>query len=154
MKKNKYYLCKEQTYNGTIKLTYKDEEGYNVSPKVRGKGAIDVDKLIFISPDFSEKVIRRKIEYKINLLLKKLEYMDENGDDEGAIEKSLIEAEKLRIKIINMYVKYLGHTYEKLTLKKIQIIIDNLKYRLMEIDKKKEEEIYLNYNEEKRGKGR
>ena len=80
--------------------------------------------------------------------------MDENGDDEGAIEKSLIEAEKLRIKIINMYVKYLGHTYEKLTLKKIQIIIDNLKYRLMEIDKKKEEEIYLNYNEEKRGKGR
>lgn len=154
MKKNNYYLCKDKIYNGNINLIYKDNNGYNVSPKVRGQGAIDVDKIVFISPDFSEKVIRKKIEYKINLLLKRLEYMDENGDDEGAIEKSLIEAEKLRIKTINIYVKYLGHTYEKLTIKKIQIIIDNLKYRLMEIDKKKEEEIYLNYGEEKKGKGR
>ena len=39
-------------------------------------------------------------------------------------------AEKLRMQIINNYVKYLGHTYESLTLKKIEIIIEQLKYKL------------------------
>ena len=54
-----------------------------------------------------------------------------------------MDAEKLRLQIINNYVKYLGHTYESLTLKKLEIIIEQLRYKLYYIEIIKRE-IYMN----------
>ena len=65
-----------------------------------------------------------------------------------------MDAEKLRLQIINTYVKYLGHTYEGLTLKKLQIIIEQLRYKLYYIEMIKRE-IYMNqmgYGKEKEGR--
>lgn len=52
--------------------------------------------------------------------------------------------------LINTYVKYLGNTYHSLTLKKIQIIINQLRLKLYML---KEKEYTYDYNELK-GKGR
>lgn len=49
----------------------------------------------------------------------------------------MISAEKLRLLIINKYAKYLGNTYQNLTLKKIMIILEQLRYRLYIIDERK-----------------
>ena len=106
--------------------------------------------------EFSEKIIRKKIDKKISALLEELKVIDEDdsGNNEGAIRKSLMDAEKLRLQIINTYVKYLGHTYEGLTLKKLQIIIEQLRYKLYYIEMIKRE-IYMNqmgYGKEKEGR--
>lgn len=146
MKKNSYNLCKDGI-TSKISINLKYDDSYNVKPKVKGKGTIEVNKINFLSPDFSEKLIKKKIELKILNLLKRVENSDED-DGTSAIEKSIIEAEKLRIKIINNYVKYLGNTYQKLTLKKLGIIIDNLKYQLIEIEQRKQDELLLNFNTE------
>ena len=69
----------------------------------------------------------------INYLLERLRLIEEGEPDEGGIRQDLMEAEKLRLQIINNYVKYLGHTYESLTLKKIQIIVDQLRFKLYTI---------------------
>ena len=84
-----------------------------------------------------EKIIRKKIDKKINNLLLQLKLIDENGDDEEGIKRSLMEAEKLRIQIINNYIKYLGNTYQSLTMKKIQIIVNQLRFKLYKIQQVK-----------------
>ena len=115
-----------------------------------------------MSPNLSEKLIRKKIDKRIEYLLNQLKVIDEDSDD-GFIEKTLMDAEKLRIMIINNYVKYLGHTYHSLTLKKIQIIINELKIRLYNNQTKKIPRFFMDfepkdmgmeYEEEKRGRGR
>ena len=59
-----------------------------------------------------------------------LKLIEEGASDEGGIKRSLMDAEKLKVQIINNYIKYLGHTYQSLTLKKIQIIINQLRFKL------------------------
>ena len=60
-----------------------------------------------------------------------LDNLDEDSSDAGdTIKKSLVEAERLKLMIISTYVKYLGNTYQSLTLKKIQIIINELRLKL------------------------
>ena len=58
-----------------------------------------------------------------------------------------MDAEKLKLQIINNYVKYLGHTYQSLTLKKIQIIINQLRFKLYTIrDMERENNLYFSNN--------
>ncbi len=124
MDNKSYYISKSKTKKDTMYLEYEKMDGYQVNPKVNKKGAITVNKIVFVNPELSEKSIRKKIENRINYLLSMLKQIDEDGSgDIGTIQKTLMDAEKLRLQIINEYVKYLGHTYESLTLKKIELII-------------------------------
>ena len=131
---NNYYISKDKKKKETMYLEYDKIDGYQINPKTTKEDSIKVSKIVFANKDFSEKLIRKKIDNKIIYLLKQLKLIEETGDNDdssdGMISKTLMDAEKLRMQIINNYVKYLGHTYESLTLKKIEIIIEQLKYKL------------------------
>lgn len=143
MKMNKnYYITKDKNTAADILIDFNSIDGYQVNPKAQKKNNLEVDKIIFINPELSEKIIRKKIDKKIKELLKVLKEMDEDGTDEGSIKRSLMDAEKLRMQIINNYVKYLGHTYESLTLEKIKIIIDELRFRLYTIEEMKQQQMF------------
>ena len=75
-----------------------------------------------------------------------LKYFDENDDDEDGIKRSLMDAEKLRLQIINNYIKYLGNTYQSLTIKKIQIIINQLRFKLYKIQQIERYNMMMNMN--------
>lgn len=147
-----YYVSKTDKSNETIYLELEKYDGYEIKPKAKKKNEIEVSKIIFVNSDLSEKIIRKKIDKKIVNLLKDLNDMDDNGTDEGSIKRSLMDAEKLRIQIINNYIKYLGHTYESLTLKKIQIIINELRFRLFTLKQYEMNEDYQEKRESKRGR--
>ena len=132
--KRNYYVSKNKKEKEVVYFEYDQMDGYQVSPKVKEKDAIEVNKIVFVNNDFSEKIIRKKIDRKIAYLLEQLNNIESGDGDEGSIKRALMDAEKLRIQIINNYVKYLGHTYHSLTLKKIEIIIDELRYKLYMID--------------------
>ena len=151
MIKKTYHISKTKKEKEVINLKLDKLDGYKIKPKVKEKNAIGVDKIVIVNDEFSEKIIRKKIDKKIDSLLNQLKLLedDDTGND-GNIKKSLMDAEKLRMQIINTYVKYLGHTYYSLTLKKIEIIIEQLRYKLYINEYKKEEKIY--YNNEKEGK--
>ena len=146
-----YRISKTKKIKEAINIKLDKLDGYKVKPKVKEKNAIGVDKIVFVDDEFSEKIIRRKIDKKIDSLLKELKFLeDEDDGNDGNIKKSLMDAEKLRVQIINNYVKYLGHTYYSLTLKKIELIIEQLRYKLYINEYKKEEKIY--YENEKEGR--
>ena len=153
MKNNQnYYISKDEKNNEVVYLELDKMEGYEVNPKAKKQNEISVNKIIFVNNEMSEKIIRRKIDKKIALLLDELRRMDEEGTDEGSVKRSLMDAEKLRLQIINNYVKYLGHTYESLTLKKIQIIVNELRFKLFTIDQIKKQTAYYEERETRRGR--
>lgn len=150
MKKVNYHISKTKKEREAINLELDKLNGYKVNPKVKEKDAIEVNKIIFVDDDFSERIIRKKIDSKIEYLLYKLKLYDDEGTDSGTIKRSLMDAEKLRMQLINKYIKYLGNTYAGLTLKKIELIIDELNYKLYMHEFYKEQMVYN--TQEKEGK--
>ena len=151
MNKNNYHISKTKKTKKVKNLNINKLDGYKVRPKVKEKGMVGVEKIVFVDDELSEKIIRKKIDKKIDYLLNHLKLLeDDDSSNDGNIKRSLVEAEKLRVQIINNYVKYLGHTYYSLTLKKIEIIIEQLRYKSYISQYKKEEKIY--YQNEKEGR--
>lgn len=161
MNRKNYFLEKNSKSGEMLYLEYDKIDGYNITPKTKIEDAIKVNKIIFVNPTLSEKLIRKKIDIKIRYLLSKLNEIDDDSNDESGIQNTLMEAEKLRMMIINNYVKYLGNTYQSLTLKKVQAIINQLKIKLYnQVQKQRLSELtnlyYLDDDEyeEQRGRGR
>ena len=161
-----YFVSKDNNSGEIVYLEY-DKNGYKVTPKKNKKDAIMVNKIVFVSPSFTEKLLKKKIEHKITKLLYDLNSIntdDEDSDDSNTtlVRNKLLEVERLRLNIINNYKKYLGNSYSTLTLKKMQIIIDGYRAKLYTIKERNHEKILLsmfNHNtmtdeKEKKGKGR
>lgn len=161
--KSNYYVQRDEDSKEIVFIEFDKLNGYNVLPKIGKKNEIEVNKIVFIKPSFSEKIIKKKIDLKIEYLMKVLENID-SDDDEGSehnIRQSLVEAERLKLSIINSYIKFLGSEYRGLTLKKLEIIIKKLRMRLYTMKEKKNiidydfDRKYINYDyevEEKRGR--
>lgn len=147
-----YYLSKDKKKKETTYFEYDKVDGYEVKPKTHKEDSIEVSKIIFVNPELSEKIIRKKIDKKIDYLLKQLKQIEEDDGDNGMISKTLIDAENLRIQILTNYVKYLGNTYGNLTLRKIQIIIEQLKYKIFINRIYKPQETYDVEKQGKRGR--
>lgn len=156
-----YFISKDDKSGEVVYLEY-DKNGYNVKPKVKKDDAIEVNKIVFVSPSLTEKLLKKKINSKISKLLLELNTSYDDEEDSGAsrYRDKLKEAERLKQMIMNTYQKYLGKSYTALTIKKMQIIIDGYKAKLFEINNKKQKEMFLKMingefeEEPKRGKGR
>jgi len=165
--KSNYFISKDTKSGEIVYLEY-NKDGYKVTPKAKKKDAIEVNKIVFVSPSLTEKLLKKKINSKISKLLLELNtFYDEENDDSDTestrVRNMLMEAERLKLNIINNYKKYLDGKYASLTLKKLQIIIDGYRSRLSAIIEKKKKDMFLEmlhrqtYFEEeetKRGKGR
>lgn len=159
MKRKNYFLQKDSKSGEITYLEYDKIEGYNITPKTKIEDAIRVNKIVFVNPSFSEKIIKKKIDIKIRYLLKCLEDIDENGgNDEDGIRDTLMQAERLRVNILNTYVKYLGNSYGSLTVKKVQVIINQLRIKLYNCMNKRKtvnmEPLYYLDEDEYRGRRR
>lgn len=163
--KNSYFINKDAKTGEIVYLEY-NKDGYKITPKAKKKDAIEVNKIVFVSPKLTEKLIKKKINTKISKLLLELNtfYEEDSGDTDNAgarLRNKLLEAEKLKQYLMNTYKKYLDGKYTSLTLKKLQIIIDGYNSRMNSIIEKKKKDIYMQLfaqenlmEETKRGKGR
>lgn len=162
MRAKNYYLHKDNLSGEILYLEYDKIKGYDITPKTKIEDAIKVNKIVFVNPSLSEKLIRKKVEIKIRYLLKKLEEFETepSGGSEGDIKNTLMDAERLKLMLLNEYRKYLGNTYGSFSIKKIQIIINQLRIKLY--DKITQRRFYENMNdlyyldedEPKKGRGR
>lgn len=160
MEKKSYYLYKDHKTGEILYLEYDKIKGYPITPKTELMDAISVDKIVFVNPDLSEKLIRKKVDIKLRYFLKVLETIDDDSGDEGVIQDTLMKAEQLKLNILTKYVKYLGNTYSSFTIKKVQIIINQLRIKLYNCVNKREmlsRDLYYldeDVEEEKKGRGR
>ena len=142
-----YFLDKNNKTNEIVYLEYEKLDSYKLTPKTNIYDGIRVNKIIFINPSLSEKIIKKKIDVKIKKWLDYLRFCetDPEGGDEGELRRSLMEAEKLRVNIINTYAKYLGHDFMGLTLEKMKILINEFRMRIFskELSKRQRQLFYL-----------
>lgn len=163
--RSNYFISKDTKTGEVVYLEY-NKDGYKITPKAKKKDAIEVNKIIFVSPTLTEKLIKKKINSKISKLLLELNtfYDEDSGDSDSEgirVRNQLTEAEKLKNNLINNYKKYLDGKYTSLTLKKIQIIIDGFHSRMNAIISKKQKDLFIQMmsretitEDTKRGKGR
>lgn len=149
MDNKNFYIEKNKKTNETVYIEYDKIKGYKLTPKTKKEDAIEVNKIVIVSPTLSEKIIKKKIEHKMAYLFKLLEEISSSGgSDEGTIRNTLMDAERLKLMIINNYIKYLGNTYASLTLKKIELIINELRIGLYKSHQKELINYYVNNYEE------
>ena len=153
-----YFISKDNKSGEIVYLEY-DKNGYKVSPKKKKEDAIEVNKIVFVSPELTTKLLKKKIDIKVTKLLNEYNTINDDDDDDNTtrLRDKLKEAERLKLMILNNYGKYLGELYTGLTLKKMQVIIDGYKARLNNIKRKKQQKIIMelfSQNEVSETKGR
>lgn len=141
-----YYINKEEKTGEIIYLDYNINKTYLINPKVKKKDEIEVNKIVFVSPTLTEKLIKKKIEIKATKLLQGLNDNDDNDEDGAVLVRDrLKEAERLKLNIINNYGRFLNGDYTNLTLEKVNLIIDSYRHKLKELQAKKEEKLLLEF---------
>lgn len=157
-----YFISKDNKSGEIVYLEY-ENSGYKVTPKAKKKDAINVNKIVFVSPELTKKLLKKKIDRRLSKFLLELNtYYDDDEDNDGArLRDKLLEAERFKLNIINQYGKYLGKNYTGLTLKKMELIVDGFRKRLFEIRDKKQKQMFMEMlcranmeSSEKKGKGR
>ena len=69
--KSNYFISRDIQSGEVVYLEY-NKNGYKVSPKTKKKDAIEVNKIVFVSPSLTEKLLKKKINNKISKLLLEL----------------------------------------------------------------------------------
>lgn len=133
-----YAIIKDADIKKIAALQYDKIGGYDLTPKNDAKrtDVINVTKMLLVKPSFVEKVIKRKIEKRLKLLLDRITLLmateNPNDDDTQII---LDELDRYRKMIINNYVNYLGVEYRDLIVRRINIIINEIRMgRMYKID--------------------
>ncbi len=137
MTNNRYLVNKTNRWNTIASLDYDKLLGYDVTPKnTRNYGGIIVNKLVIIKRSFIERILKKKIQRKLELYLKfLLDFIASDGEDGGALSEVLNDVTRYRDILNYRYRKYLGDKYIDLLLKKIDILEYELKvkqYTIME----------------------
>lgn len=137
MTNNRYLVNKTNRWNTIASLDYAKLLGYDVTPKnTRNYGGIIVNKLVIIKRSFIERILKKKIQRKLELYLKfLLDFIASDGEDGGALSEVLNDVTRYRDILNYRYRKYLGDKYIDLLLKKIDILEYELKvkqYNIME----------------------
>lgn len=157
MTRENYFVERNHETDEVVYLEYDKIDGYEITPKTKMKDAISVKKVVFASPSLSSKIIKKKINNIITMLLEFIENIDDGTDGES-IRENLMKAEKLRVSIITKYIKYLGNNYSSLTLKKLELMVNKLEHELYKKEIKDRYLDYLMYNSyqenNNKGKGR
>lgn len=144
-----YLIIKNKDTKSCSNTSFKQLHGYKVVPKKPNirNNMIKVNEMNLIDPILIDKLLRKKIEKKIEALIFKIVNVMDSDDDDDA-KKALTEAERLKYILVNEYQEFLEKEYIDKTSKKLQIIIDELRVRMMMRYN------YQNTNEETKGKSR
>ena len=131
MKKTKYLLVKEKKYKKYASINV------DVSFDMKKKNDKDsIGTIKFYDDKLTDKVITKSIENRFKKLLEFVVECEEDSDPEGLL-LALTETEKFKREMINKYEKFLDKKKMEFNQKKVNLIIENLKkklitYRLMQ----------------------
>ncbi|NLL44722.1 MAG: hypothetical protein GX247_03535 [Mollicutes bacterium] len=135
-KKQCYLLMKQKLGNELIYIDYNKIEGFKIKPRnnVKYEG-IEVNKLIIINPSFIDKVLKRKIKRKLDSYLQYIIMLIENNDDADADTLRIVLDDVMRYRqlIKNKYRIYLEEKYYSLLLKKIALLEQELKNKIIKL---------------------
>ena len=126
------YLLNKKNKNESI-LDFDDIEGYTFRPK-KSNNYLNVDNVKIVNKDMIDRILTIKYEkaFKrlVSLAMSVLENEDASSEDTRIV---LDETELVREILLNKYQKFLTQEKEKLFLKKLRLIENEMRMKQVEI---------------------
>ena len=146
------YLINKSHCDDSV-VSIKELDGYTFKPKQGKSNYIKVNEVKIVDKVMIEKILSMKFDKSFKQLVAlALRVINDEDADETAAEIVLDEVELVRQILLERYHKFINHEKEKLFLKKLRIIENEMRVKQMKI---KQKAIYLEQQEEKsRGRGR
>lgn len=128
-----YKLHKDRDNKNLIDLKNNKMGGFEFTPKNTNEYmGMEVNKMVVINPSFIEKVLKKKIKRKLDLYLQFIvSVIDDEDTDPSNLRFVLDDLERYRRTIINKYQHYLDEKYINLLLKKIELLNNEIKTKLV-----------------------
>ena len=138
-----YKLHKDNDNKNLTNLKENKINGFEFTPKHTNEYmGMEVNKMVVINPSFIEKVLKKKIKRKLDLYLQFIvSVIDDEDTDPSNLRFVLDDLERYRRTIINKYQRYLDEKYINLLLKKIELLSNEIKTKLIYIKEPIEEEL-------------
>ena len=145
-----YLIKKNKKTNEIIYMEY-DLHGYKFSPKSKKEAYLDVKEVTVINPELIDSILSIKFNKIFNKLFNKV--VDVLNDDASESDTMMVlgEVELLRGILLNKYQNFLKFEKEELFLKKLRLLENELKVKIMMVREKRlamEEELEVS-----KGKG-
>ena len=138
-------LVKKSKFQKINKINLKKLKGFSFKPKNKSlKNGVQVNKLVIINPSFTETILKKKIKNRLELYLRFIiSLLDEDDDtDITDLRAALNDLTRYRQIIEKKYLLYLDKKYAEMLLKKIDMLEEELKMKIVNFQpKEKEEEI-------------
>ena len=113
------------------KIILNDTFNYTPKNKVKMDELTSISKIVLVEPSFIEKIAKKNIDKKLNVLLKQITIVLNDETDDSGEEYVLGEIDRLESMILNNYQKYLNSDYIKLVRNKLRILKEEIKYKQM-----------------------
>ena len=138
-------LVKKNKFQKIKKISLKKLKGFSFKPKNKSlKNGVQVNKLVIINPSFTETILKKKIKNRLELYLRFIiSLLDEDDDtDITDLRAALNDLTRYRQIIEKKYLLYLDKKYAEMLLKKIDMLEEELKMKIVNFQpKEKEDEI-------------
>ena len=142
---NGILLVRNPEFQKIKKINLKKLKGFSFKPKNKTlENGINVEKLVIINPSFTETILRKKIKNRLELYLRFIiSLLDEDDDtDITDLRAALNDLTRYRQIIEKKYLLYLDKKYAEMLLKKIDMLEEELKMKIVNFQpKEKEDEI-------------
>ena len=131
---NKYLLVKDNHEKRFTNIDYKKLNGFKFNPKNRVENnGIMVNEMILINPSFIESVLKRKTKKKLELYLRFIISLIENESDASSddLREALDGLVRYKGIVENKYRRYLDERYANMLIKKIELLEQELKTKII-----------------------
>jgi len=133
MKQN--YLLVKDTFEGTIaSIDYTKLDGFKFNPKNQVEyDGIMVNEMVLMNPSFIENVLKRKTKKKLELYLRFIISLIDNESNASSddLRQALDGLVRYKGIVENKYRRYLDERYMNVLLKKIDLLEQELKMKII-----------------------
>lgn len=143
------FLIKRSDSDKEIKVMEYEKKGYDFKPKIMSS-LCEINKITIFNPSMIDIILSKKIEKQFKRVAAITYDVLSSDDDESASDAviALDDVSKLRAIILNKYQKFLDKEKEKMYIKKLRILENQLRSKIAF------ERQYIESYEENKGKGR
>lgn len=134
MNKNNYLLVHDTFERAISNIDYNKLDGFKFNPKNQvNYDGIMVNEMVVINPSFIENVLKRKTKKKLELFLKFIIGLidDESNASSADLREALNGLVRYRTIVENKYRRFLDERYVNVLLKKIDLLEQELKTKII-----------------------
>ena len=134
MNKRNYLLVKDNHERKVMNIDYAKLDGFKFNPKNQVEyDGVMVNQMVLINPSFIENVLKRKTKKKLELYLRFIINLIDNESNASSddLRQALDGLVRYKAIVENKYRRYLDERYINMLLKKIDLLEQELKKKII-----------------------